>query len=163
MLAGPQGYVRRPGEARSSRQRLAQRISRYIIQDGLLPTDALLISQFTGRGVGAAGVTADPLAGTLDASGAWLLRLGLRWAEPRVLVPGLNPMLALRDYCMGLGAEFCDTVSSALRLAARHRLGAPPSPLALPPAVPSGQLGPTQPLPPSVACTDLATGQPVPV
>ena len=87
----------------------------------------------------------------LDASRAWLLWLGLRWAEPRVLVPGLNPMLALRDYCMGLGTEFCDAVSSALRLAARHRLGAPPSQLALLPAVLS------------VACTDLATGQPVPV
>ena len=72
-------------------------------------------------------------------------------------------MLALRGYCMGLGTEFCDAVSSALRLAARHRLGAPPSQLALPPAVLSGQLGLTQPLPPSVACTDLATGQPVPV
>ena len=104
------------------------------------------------------GTAADPLAGTLDASGAWLLQLGLRWAEPRVLVPGLNPMLALRDYCTGLGAEFCDTVTSALHLAARHRLGAPPPQVAQALAVPGSQLDTTQPFPPSVACTDLATG-----
>ena len=155
--------MRRPGDARGSRQRLALRISRYIMRDGLLPTDALLISYLTGRGVGAGGTAADPLAGTLDASGAWLLQLGLRWAEPRVLVPGLNPMLALRDYCAGLGAEFCDTVTSALHLAARHRLSAPPPQFAQALAVPGSQLDTTQPFPPSVACTDLATSQPIPL
>ena len=139
--------MRRPGDARGSRQRLALRISRYIMRDGLLPTDALLISYLTGRGVGAGGTAADPLAGTLDASGAWLLQLGLRWAEPRVLVPGLNPMLALRDYCAGLGAEFCDTVTSALHLAARHRLSAPPPQFAQALVVPGSQLDTTQPFP----------------
>ena len=150
--------MRRPGDAWGNRQWLALCISRYIMWDGLLPTDALLISHLTGRGVGAVGTVADPLAGTLDASGAWLLQLGLRRAEPWVLVPGLNPMLALRDYCIGLGADFCNTVTSALRLAARHRLGAPPPQLAQALTVPGSSLGATQPFPPSVACTDLATG-----
>ena len=151
-----------PGDAQGSRQWLALHISRYIVRDGLLPTNALLISHLTGRGVGAVGAAADPLAGTLDASGAWLLRLGLRWAEPWVLVPGLNPMLALHDYCTSLGADFCDTVTSALHPAACHRRGAPPPQLAQALAVLGSQLGATHPFPPSVACTDLATGQPIP-
>ena len=118
--------MRRWGDAQGSCQWLALHISCYIVWEGLLPTDALLISHFTGRGVRAVGAAVDPLAGIIDASGAWLLQLGLHWAEPRVLVPGLNPMLALRDYCTGLGADFCYTVTSALHQAACHRLGAPP-------------------------------------
>ena len=67
-------------------------------------------------------------------------------------------MLAFHNYCVGLGVEFCSEVTSALHLVERHHLGMPPSQLDLPPAVPGSQLGPTQPFPLSVACTDLATG-----
>ena len=150
--------MRCPGDARGSRQWLALCISHYIVWDGLLPTDALLISHLTGQGVGAVGAAADPLAGTLDTSRAWLLWLGLRWADPWVLVPGLKPMLALCDYCTGLGVDFCDTITSALHLAARHRFGAPPPQLAQALTVPGGSLGATQPFLLSVACIDLATG-----
>ena len=133
MLAAPQGYVRHLGDAHGSKQHLAHRLSHYILRNGLLPTDALLLLHFSGWGVGGVGAPADPLAGTLDASGAWLLQLGLRWAQPQVLVPGLGPMLALRDYCAGLGEELCATVASALR-PVRRRCEDPPLSLpALPP------------------------------
>ena len=115
MLAAPQGYVCRPGDAHGSKQHLAHHLSRYILRDGLLPTDALLLLHFSGWGVGGVGAPGDPLAGTLDASGAWLLQLGLCWAQPWVLVLGLGPILALQDYCAGLGEEFCATVAFALR------------------------------------------------
>ena len=132
MLAAPQGYVHCLGDARGSKQRLAHRLSCYILCDGLLPTDALLFLHFSGRGVGGVGDPTDPLSGTLDALGAWLLQLGLRWVQPRVLVPGLGPMLALRDYCAGLGEEFCATVASALH-PVYHRCKDPPLLLPAPP------------------------------
>ena len=115
MLAAPQDYVCHLGDACGSKQNLAHHFSCYILCNGLLPTNALLLSHFSGWGLGGVGAPANPLAGTLDASGAWLLQLGLRWAQPRVLVPGIGPMLALRDYCAGLGEEFCATVAFALR------------------------------------------------
>ena len=97
MLAAPQGYVCRLGDARGSKQYLAHCLSHYILRDGLLPTDALLLLHFSGRGVGGVGAPTDPLAGTLDASGTWLpAARPPMGAAAWMLVPGLGPMLVLQ-------------------------------------------------------------------
>ena len=78
-----------------------QGLCRHILEEGLLPTDALLISYYTGRGT----MEVDPLSAAISTFGQWLIDLRLHWASPRVPVPGLGLTLPLHDYLQGLGEQ----------------------------------------------------------
>ena len=132
-LGDPWGYVRRPGVDKSSYHPLTQHLCSYILEEVLLPTDTLLISYYTRQGT----MEGDPLSAAISTSGQWLIDLGLHWALPHVLVPGLGPNLPLCNYLQGLVEQCQQVVDLLLRgcQARCPRLGfLLPMPVALPAA-----------------------------
>ena len=109
-------------------------LSHYILRNGLLPNQcpASLALLWTGRrrGRGPHGPPCqDPRCLGRMASVAGPLVGAATGADA-----GTGPMLALRDYCAGLGEEFCATVASALH-PVHHQCEDPPLSLpALPPS-----------------------------
>ena len=65
-LGALKGYVRWPGVDRSSCHSITQCLCHHILEEGLPPTDALLISSYTGWGT----MEEDPLSATIGARGS---------------------------------------------------------------------------------------------
>ena len=126
-----------------------QRLSCHILEEGLLPTDALLISYYTRRGT----MEGVPLLAAIGTLGQWLIDLGLHWPLPQVLVLGLGPTLPLCDYLRGL-VEQCQQAVNLLLWGCQGHHPCMGLPLPMPAALPTASTKPS-------TVADLDTGLPV--